>query len=235
MPDAVREDEIASILARLREEVRHGPASSANGPAAALPIRLTARQDAERLWPVTADRPLQRRAGPIELILGPIRVVLRKAMRWYVEPAFADQREFNAAALELIDDLAERTSAGLTRLERALPESPDLPDAGPYADDLRGAAPVLSCDSSDALGGVGEGVLGGVVFLAPDRPPSQDVLAGFLAAAFGALRPGGVLVVEAGGSVGAEVAAGQARESGFGRVDVRFGAGPHGYALVVRK
>jgi hypothetical protein len=35
-------------------------------------------------------------------------------MRWYVEPAFADQRSFNDAVLKLIDDLDER----ITRLEQ---------------------------------------------------------------------------------------------------------------------
>jgi hypothetical protein len=29
-------------------------------------------------------------------------------MRWYVEPAFADQRAFNDAVLKLVDDLDER-------------------------------------------------------------------------------------------------------------------------------
>ena len=32
-------------------------------------------------------------------------------MRWYVEPAFADQRAFNDAVLKLIDDLDERFAA----------------------------------------------------------------------------------------------------------------------------
>jgi len=230
MPDAVRADEIAAIFERLRREVRRQPRSSAAGPATALPIRLTARQEAERLWPVTADRPLQSRPGGAEVVLRPIRIVLRKAMRWYVEPPFADQRDFNAAALELIDDLAERTSAGLARLERALPESPDLPDAGPYAEDLRGASPVLVCDDPEDV----QGLLGGVLFLAPDRAPSAEALATLLARAAAAVRPGGVLVAEAGGPVAAEEAAQAARDAGFTRADVRFGAGPHGYLLVAR-
>ena len=44
---------------------------------------------------------------------GPVKSVLRRLMRWYVEPAFADQRAFNDAVLKLIDDLDER----ITRLE----------------------------------------------------------------------------------------------------------------------
>ena len=34
-----------------------------------------------------------------------MKAVLRKMMRWYVEPLAYDQRSFNAAALRLIDDL----------------------------------------------------------------------------------------------------------------------------------
>ena len=37
-------------------------------------------------------------------------------MRWYVEPAFADQRAFNDAVLKLIDDLDERVA----RLEQTV-------------------------------------------------------------------------------------------------------------------
>lgn len=235
MPDGVREDEIEAIFERLRQEVRSGTASVASGPGTALPIRLTARQEAERLWPVTADRPLQKRPGPVEVVLRPLRLLLRKAMRWYVEPPFADQRDFNATVLDLIDDLAERTSGGLSRLERALPESPDLPDTGPYADDLRGASTVLTCEDVAALDGIAEGSLGAVVFLAPDRAPSSEVVVRLLARAVDALRPGGALVAELGGSLAAEDAARLARDARFARADVRFGAGAHGYALVARK
>ena len=35
----------------------------------------------------------------------PVKGVLRKLMRWYVEPLAYDQRSFNAATLRLIDDL----------------------------------------------------------------------------------------------------------------------------------
>ena len=155
----VPEDEIEAIIARLREEVRLQP-PSAGVDGARLPIRLTARQDAERLWPVSADRPLQRRLGRSEALLTPVRTVVRKLVRWYVEPPFADQREFNSTVLALIDDLAELAAAKL--------------------------------------------------------------------------RPGGVLVLEAGGSVPPESAASVARAAGFRRADVRFGAGAHGYALVAR-
>jgi hypothetical protein len=70
-------------------------------------VRLSARDQAERLWAVSAERPIAGKAGPV-------KSVLRRLMRWYVEPAFADQRAFNDAVLKLIDDLDERVK----RLER---------------------------------------------------------------------------------------------------------------------
>jgi hypothetical protein len=48
---------------------------------------------------------------------GPVKLFLRRFMRWYVEPPFADQRAFNNATLKLIDDLDERI-ARLEKLER---------------------------------------------------------------------------------------------------------------------
>jgi hypothetical protein len=48
----------------------------------------------------------------------PVKAVLRRLMRWYVEPVAYDQRSFNAAALRLIDDLEERVA----RLEAELRE-----------------------------------------------------------------------------------------------------------------
>jgi uncharacterized protein YlxW (UPF0749 family) len=37
-----------------------------------------------------------------------VKAVLRKLMRWYVEPLAYDQRSFNAALLRLVDDLQEQ-------------------------------------------------------------------------------------------------------------------------------
>jgi hypothetical protein len=37
-----------------------------------------------------------------------VKWVLRKLMRWYVEPLAYDQRSFNAALLRLADDQEER-------------------------------------------------------------------------------------------------------------------------------
>lgn len=54
------------------------------------------------------------------LVFAPIKRVLRKLMRWYVEPVAAHQRTFNSASLALVDELAERTAAEVARLERRL-------------------------------------------------------------------------------------------------------------------
>jgi hypothetical protein len=54
-----------------------------------------------------------------------VKAVLRKLMRWYVEPLAYDQRSFNAAVLRLIDDLDAR----LARLERRDGEAEGAGDA----------------------------------------------------------------------------------------------------------
>jgi hypothetical protein len=63
---------------------------------------------AERFWPVSADKPLERHPGPKGWVAFQVKRVLRKTMRWYVEPAFADQRIVNDALLRLVDDLSRR-------------------------------------------------------------------------------------------------------------------------------
>jgi hypothetical protein len=63
---------------------------------------------AERFWPVSADKPLEQRPGAKGRISFQVKRVLRKLMRWYVEPAFAEQRIVNDALLRLVDDLSRR-------------------------------------------------------------------------------------------------------------------------------
>ena len=100
------EVDVAALFEALREEVRR---SGADPAGAADPAdRRAAREEAERLWPVSAERPLRLRPGVRGGIGTPVKAVLRKLMRWYVEPLAYDQRSFNAAALRLIDDLQEQ-------------------------------------------------------------------------------------------------------------------------------
>ena len=97
--------DVAELLARLREEVRRS-GGDPGGPGDR--DRAAARAEAERLWPVSADRSLRLRPGWRGGVGTPVKAVLRKLMRWYVEPLAYDQRSFNAAVLRLIDDLEQR-------------------------------------------------------------------------------------------------------------------------------
>ena len=104
--------DVEELFQRLREEVRR----SGSDPGAASGSddeRRAARAEAERLWPVSADRSLRLRPGVRGGLGTPVKAVLRKLMRWYVEPLAYDQRSFNAAALRLLDDL----QAQVDRLE----------------------------------------------------------------------------------------------------------------------
>jgi len=113
------EVDVAALFTQLREEVKRiGPRSRAGSGAST--IRINARAGAERLWPVTADRPADRRRDPRGALLLPVKLVLGRLQRPYVEPVFADQRGFNDAVLKLIDDLEERVD----RLEAAARRPP---------------------------------------------------------------------------------------------------------------
>jgi hypothetical protein len=108
------EPDLAALFEQLKQEVRRSGA--APGAPGSEDDRHAARAEAERLWPVSADRPLRLRPGVRGGIGTPAKAVLRKLMRWYVEPLAYDQRSFNAAALRLIDDLEDRVA----RLEAEL-------------------------------------------------------------------------------------------------------------------
>jgi hypothetical protein len=97
--------DVAALFARLKEELRAAGPRGVDVPPEH--VRLSVRDQAERLWPISAERPIVGTAGPLKSFL-------RRLMRWYVEPALADQRAFNDAVLKLIDDLDERVK----RLER---------------------------------------------------------------------------------------------------------------------
>jgi hypothetical protein len=91
--------DVAALFARLKEEIHAaGPRGDAVPPAQ---VRLSVRDQAERLWPISAERPIVGKGGPL-------KSVLRRLMRWYVEPAFAEQRIVNDALLRLVDELSRR-------------------------------------------------------------------------------------------------------------------------------
>jgi hypothetical protein len=99
--------DVEQLFLRLREEVRRSGADPGGGTGDPED-RSAIRAEAERLWPVSADRSLRLRPGVRGGLATPVKAVLRKLMRWYVEPLAYDQRSFNAAALRLIDDLQEQ-------------------------------------------------------------------------------------------------------------------------------
>ena len=108
----------AELYERLKIEVERGGLSGSSA-------RARARASAERYWPVSAERPIERRPGAKGAIAYPVKRLLRPLLRWYVEPLAAEQRGFNDAALKLVDDLsesldAERAARG--RAERLLAE-----------------------------------------------------------------------------------------------------------------
>jgi hypothetical protein len=96
--------DVDELFRQLREEVRRSGSDPGAG-AGSEDERRAARADAERLWPVSADRSLRLRPGVRGGLGTPVKAVLRKLMRWYVEPVAYDQRSFNAASLRLLDDL----------------------------------------------------------------------------------------------------------------------------------
>ncbi|HEY2936821.1 MAG TPA: class I SAM-dependent methyltransferase [Gaiellaceae bacterium] len=152
--------DVQALFERLKHEVERAGAGDGT-------LRSRARAAAERFWPVSAERPIERRPGARGLVAYPVKQVLRRLMRWYVEPLAAEQRGFNDAALKLIDDLSERldreraareeaerllreTEERLLRLERrpagsapatvaAQPRAAALPDYFAFESRMRGS------------------------------------------------------------------------------------------------
>jgi hypothetical protein len=108
MPEA--ELEQPADVDRVYEELKRAIDRDARDPAAMRGL-------AERFWAVSADKPLLRRPGVKGWATFQAKRVLRKLMRWYVEPAFAEQRIVNDALLLLVDELARRVD----ELERDRP------------------------------------------------------------------------------------------------------------------
>jgi SAM-dependent methyltransferase len=100
--------DVADLFERLRDELRKGVGGGSAGSDFAATRAL-----AERFWPVSAER--EAGGGP----KGLVKRVLRKFMRWYVEPLAADQRLYNNALLKLVDSLSERADDAAASRERA--------------------------------------------------------------------------------------------------------------------
>ena len=118
-----QEAEYETIVARLRDEADRGEGDT--GGHQGVDRYEVRRRQAEQLWAVSAERPFLHRPGPYGrlrgLALTPLKGVLRKAMRWYVEPLAVDQRRFNAAVLKLLDSVWERGDRQQAELEALRP------------------------------------------------------------------------------------------------------------------
>src|SRR5262249_52766831 len=81
----------------------------------ARPAWQAARIEAARHADVSADRPFHTRPGPFGRLRSAVtaapKLVIRKLLRWYVEPLAAEQRAFNISVLRLADDIAAWTAA----------------------------------------------------------------------------------------------------------------------------
>jgi O-antigen chain-terminating methyltransferase len=101
--------DVADLFEQLHAELRRGAVA---GGGAGSEFAAT-RALAERFWPVTAER--EAGGGP----KGLVKRILRKLMRWYVEPLAADQRVYNSSLLKLVDALSERADISAAANERA--------------------------------------------------------------------------------------------------------------------
>jgi SAM-dependent methyltransferase len=113
--------DVNALVERLREELAGGR----NGAGEGRGRLLAARHRAERLWAVSADRPLERRPGLKGWVAYPLKRALRPFLRWYVEPLAAEQRFFNDVVLKMIDGILEevdRGEASRAQAERTLGE-----------------------------------------------------------------------------------------------------------------
>ena len=98
--------DVAALFEQLKQEVRRSGAAPGEAGAATTGTPLAPRPSGSgpsRPTAICVSGP----ACAAELGT-PVKAVLRKLMRWYVEPLAYDQRSFNAAALRLIDDLDAR-------------------------------------------------------------------------------------------------------------------------------
>jgi O-antigen chain-terminating methyltransferase len=134
---AERDSEVAAIFERLREELLAAPPAQDGDDAHRRWV--AAREDAERRWWVSAERPYAHGPGLGGRLRGllvlPLKALTKRLMRWYVQPLAADQREFNAAALRLLDQLHDRVEQELEGLYRSLGELRERTGRLPELDD----------------------------------------------------------------------------------------------------
>jgi len=108
--------DVDALFARLQDEVRWGGSAPGEGDRSG---RLAWRNQADRAWAVSAERPIRRRPGARGFVAYGVKKALRPFLRWYVEPLAAEQRGYNDALLKLVDELSERADRAQSREEAA--------------------------------------------------------------------------------------------------------------------
>ena len=190
--DTHRDVDIAALYARLQEEIvrnrRGGPSGTAG-----------LRDVAERTWAVSADRPLERRPGFEGALVYPVKKLLRPLLRWYVAPIAQEQREFNEAIFQLVDELLERTDPEAGLFAAAVDERDS-----PFVEEFRGIEPVIGIDPPVApmdmrpsLERLDDGSLGGIYLGRLAQRMTVHRLMTMLELARRKLRGDGLFVAEA--------------------------------------
>jgi O-antigen chain-terminating methyltransferase len=119
------EVDVDALFAQLQEEVRWGGAAPGSGDGDRS-ARVAWRNQAERLWPVSAERPIRRRPGVRGIVAYGVKKAVRPLLRWYVEPLAAEQRGYNDALLKLVDELSERADRAAAGEEAARRSAAEL-------------------------------------------------------------------------------------------------------------
>jgi len=193
--DTTRDVDIAALYARLQEEVVRTRRGGLSGTAGLRDI-------AERTWAVSADRPLVRRPGLEGALVYPVKKLLRPLLRWYVAPIADEQRAFNEAILQLVDELLERTDPDAGLFAAAVDE-PERESA--VVEEFRGIEPVLGIDPQEvapmdmrhSLERLEDGSLGGIYLDRLAQRMTVPRLMTMLELARRKLRSGGLFVAEA--------------------------------------
>ena len=134
-PQQLGEAELDLTVERLKEALRATGVDDGDGSAG----YLRARRELDRLWAVSAERPFLSRPGFWGRLRGLVlispKAVLRRLMRWYVEPLATDQRQFNAGVLRLADELGAELAQLGKRLERLEQGNREAESDGPRSAD----------------------------------------------------------------------------------------------------
>src|SRR3954447_11994946 len=105
VPAGSSDVDVVALFEQIQAELRGVAGQEADAEPSAT-RRAELRLAAERWWSVSAGRPIPNRGGPVGAAIVLVKKVLKRLMRWYVDPLAHDQRTFNDAALKLVDDIS---------------------------------------------------------------------------------------------------------------------------------